>query len=74
MVGGVIGADVPGVGWSDHWSFWEAGFPAVMITDTASYRYPHYHLPTDTADQVDLRKLEDATRGIKAILDAIANP
>lgn len=74
VMGGVFPADVPGVGWSDHWSFWQAGFPAVMITDTAPYRYPHYHLATDTVDKIDLEKLEDATRGIKAIIDALANP
>jgi len=73
-VGGVFPEEVPGVGWSDHWSFWQAGFPAVMITDTAPYRYPHYHLPTDTPDKVDLEKLTEATRGIEAIISAIANP
>lgn len=73
-LGGVFPVDVPGVGWSDHWAFWEAGFPAVMITDTAPYRYPHYHLATDTVDKIDLAKLEEATRGIKAIIDALANP
>lgn len=36
-------ADWPGVGWSDHWSFWQQRFPAVMLTDTAPFRYPHYH-------------------------------
>lgn len=72
--GGVFPEEVPGVGWSDHWSFWQAGFPAVMITDTALYRYPHYHLPTDTPDKIDLAKLEETVRGIKAIVDALANP
>ena len=73
-IGGVFPEETPGVGRSDHWSFWQAGFPAVMITDTASYRYPHYHLPTDTPDKVDLQKLEEATRGIEAIISALANP
>lgn len=73
-IGGVFPEDVPGVGWSDHWSFWQVGFPAVMITDTAPYRYPHYHLPTDTPDKIDLAKLEKTVRGIKAIIDALANP
>ena len=30
----------PGIGWSDHWSFWQVGYPAVMVTDTAPFRYP----------------------------------
>ncbi len=72
--GGIFPDDGPGAGSSDHWSFWQAGFPAVMITGTAPYRYPHYHLATDTPDKVDLAKLEDATCGIKAIIDALANP
>ena len=31
---------IPGVDWSDHWSFWQEGYRAVMLTDTAPYRYP----------------------------------
>jgi hypothetical protein len=44
---------VTGIGWSDHWSFWQAGYLAVMVTDTAPYRYEHYHLPADTPDRLD---------------------
>ena len=39
---------------SDHTSFWEQGFPAVMLTDTANFRNPHYHRPTDTIDTLNL--------------------
>jgi hypothetical protein len=42
---------------SDHISFWDAGVPAVMITDTADFRSPHYHLPTDTPDTLDYERL-----------------
>ncbi len=73
-VGGVFPESIPGVGWSDHWSFWQAGYPAVMVTDTGPYRYPHYHSPDDTVDQVDLGRLEDATRGFEAIVRVWANP
>jgi hypothetical protein len=38
---------VPGVEWSDHGSFWNEGYPAVMLTDTALFGNPHYHRPTD---------------------------
>jgi hypothetical protein len=48
---------VPGIGWSDHWSFWKQGYPALMVTDTAPYRYPHYHEPTDTPDKIDYEAL-----------------
>jgi hypothetical protein len=34
---------ITGVGWSDHWAFWEQGYSALMVTDTAPFRYPHYH-------------------------------
>ena len=49
--------DVPGVGWSDHWSFWQAGYPAMMVTDTAPFRYPWYHTAEDTPDKIDYEKL-----------------
>lgn len=55
---------VMGVGWSDHWSFWQAGYPAIMITDTALFRYRHYHAPTDTPDKIDYRSLARVTRGL----------
>jgi Zn-dependent M28 family amino/carboxypeptidase len=45
-------ASLPGVGWSDHWAFWDQGYPAVMLTDTAPYRYPHYHTAEDTPDRL----------------------
>jgi Zn-dependent M28 family amino/carboxypeptidase len=51
------GENVPLVRQSDHAPFWDAGYPAVMITDTAFLRNPHYHLPTDTLDTLNLRFL-----------------
>ncbi|MGH8700454.1 MAG: M28 family peptidase, partial [Burkholderiales bacterium] len=47
---------IPGVDWSDHWSFWQEGWPALMVTDTAPYRYPHYHSAGDTPDKVDYER------------------
>jgi hypothetical protein len=44
---------MPSVRLSDHSSFWEQGYKAVMITDTAFYRNPHYHLGSDTMDKLD---------------------
>ena len=55
---------IPGVGWSDHWSFWQAGYPAIMITDTAFYRYQHYHAATDTPEKLDYPSLARVTRGL----------
>jgi Zn-dependent M28 family amino/carboxypeptidase len=44
---------LPSVRLSDHSSFWDKGFQAVMITDTAFFRNPHYHLSSDTMEKLD---------------------
>ncbi len=56
----------PDVFRSDHASFWAAGVPAAMITDTANFRNPHYHTPTDTADTLDYAFLHSVTRTLVA--------
>lgn len=61
-------AFLPGVDWSDHWSFWDEGYPALMVTDTAPYRYPHYHAQTDTPDKVDYERLARVTLGLYRLL------
>ena len=70
--GAALPAFLPGIAWSDHWAFWKAGFPALMATDTAFYRYPHYHLPSDTADKVDFLRLARVTLGLTRVLEALA--
>jgi hypothetical protein len=67
-IGGVAPGFVPGIGWSDHWSFAQFGYPAVMVTDTAPFRYPHYHQPTDTPDKVDAEKLARVTAGLERVV------
>lgn len=42
---------------SDHTCFWEEGIPALMVTDTANFRYKHYHQPTDTPEKVDYQRV-----------------
>jgi Zn-dependent M28 family amino/carboxypeptidase len=59
---------VPGLSWSDHWSFRQHGYPAVMVTDTAFYRYPHYHLPSDTPEKLDYERMARVTMGLAAML------
>ncbi len=44
---------IPGVAWSDQWSFWQNGFPGIMVTDTAPFRYPYYHTHEDTPDKIN---------------------
>jgi Zn-dependent M28 family amino/carboxypeptidase len=67
-IGGVAPGFVPGIGWSDHWAFAEHGFQAVMITDTAPFRYPHYHRPSDTPDKVDAESLARVVKGIERVI------
>lgn len=64
---------VPGVSWSDHWSFRNHGFAAIMVTDTAFYRNPHYHLPSDTPDKLDYERLARVTLGLAAMLKELAH-
>jgi len=62
-------AFIPGVNWSDHRSFWKQGYPAVMITDTALYRYPYYHMPQDTPDKVDYDRMVYVVQGLEKMLE-----
>jgi hypothetical protein len=55
---------VPGVAWSDHDSFWRHDYAAVMVTDTAFYRYQHYHAATDTPDKLAYPELANVTFGL----------
>jgi Zn-dependent M28 family amino/carboxypeptidase len=66
-------AFVPGVGWSDQLSFWFAGYPGIMVTDTALYRYPWYHTPQDTPDKIDYARLTVVTQGLCATLATLAD-
>ena len=61
--GGALPGSLPGIGWSDHWSFWQEGIPGIMVTDTAPFRYPAYHLPGDTPDRIDYLR---TARGFRA--------
>lgn len=63
---------VPGVDWSDHWSFWKIGCPAIMATDTALFRYPHYHTVDDTPDKLDYDALARVVSGLEATIDELA--
>ncbi len=64
---------ITGVDWSDHWSFWKMGYQAIMLTDTALFRYPYYHSMHDTADKLDYQNLARVTYGIyKALVTILA--
>lgn len=63
---------VPGVDFSDHASYWTAGFDAVMVTDTAFYRNPHYHTAHDTADTLDYARMAMVVDGVREAVVALA--
>jgi hypothetical protein len=55
---------VPGINWSDHSSFWAEGYPAIMLTDTAPFRYAEYHTAQDLPERVTRREFARAAHGI----------
>lgn len=66
-------ADWPGIGWSDHWSFWQEGYQAMMITDTAPFRNPHYHKASDTPAHIDFERMSRVVVGIYGVVESLAN-
>ena len=66
------GEAVPHTRRSDHASFWDAGYPAVMLTDTANFRNPHYHRGTDTVDTLNLEFLSNVAAAVTATAIQIA--
>ncbi|HEX5761471.1 MAG TPA: M28 family peptidase [Thermoanaerobaculia bacterium] len=67
----VAPAWLPGVDFSDHRSYWVEGYPAVMITDTAFYRNPHYHTARDTPDTLDYPRMAQVVDAVHAAVLAL---
>jgi len=61
-------AFIHGIDWSDHWAYREFGYPALMVTDTAPFRYPYYHTEADTADKIDFDRLARVVGGLEAVV------
>lgn len=59
---------IPGVGWSDQWAFWQNGYPGIMVTDTAPFRYPYYHEMTDTPDKLDYDRFALVVSGMERVV------
>jgi len=59
---------------SDHAAFWHHGYPAVMLTDTANFRNPHYHRPTDTLETLNLAFMEQVARAVTAAAIELCSP
>lgn len=57
---------------SDHWAFWESGYSAMMLTDTANFRNPYYHGPDDTHDRLDYATMARLTESLAVSLEAMA--
>ena len=55
---------IPGVGWSDHWPFWQQGYRAFMVTDTAFHRNPYYHTAGDVPGTLDYGRFAAAVAGL----------
>ncbi len=60
-----------GAALSDHSSFWRCGYPGVMVGDTAFYRNPNYHQPSDTLDTISLPFLEKVTVGLARFFEGL---
>jgi hypothetical protein len=70
--GAALPEALPGVGWSDHWAFWQQGYPAVMVTDTALFRDPNYHRVSDTIDKLDFERLARVVVALQATVLELA--
>jgi hypothetical protein len=57
---------------SDNSSFWDQGYPALMLTDTSFLRNPHYHQPTDTPETLDYERMAQVTLGVAGSLRRLA--
>ena len=70
--GGALPEDIPGIAWSDQWSFWRFGYEAIMVTDTALFRNPHYHERSDLPDTLDYARLARTVDGLIAVVRQLA--
>lgn len=65
-------AIIDAASFSDHWSFWQEGYPAVMITDTAFLRNPNYHRNTDTFETLNYEYMVDILTGLQSAVNELA--
>jgi hypothetical protein len=72
--GAALPSAVPGVGWSDQWAFWQHGYRGIMVTDTAPFRYPHYHAASDTPDKLDYDSMTRVVTGLEKVIQRQVNP
>lgn len=65
--------ELSGIDFSDQRSFWRLGYPGIMVSDTALYRYPHYHKVEDTPDKLDYDSLAIVTSGLTQVVRNLAS-
>lgn len=70
--GAALPGFIPGVSWSDQWSFWQHGYPGIMVTDTALFRYPDYHAETDTPDKLDYDRFALVVGGMQKVIENLS--
>lgn len=63
---------IPQIGWSDQWSFWQFGWPGLMVTDTALFRNPHYHTAGDLPETLDYERMARVVEGLEAVVIDLA--
>jgi Zn-dependent M28 family amino/carboxypeptidase len=71
--GAALPGFIPGVSWSDQWSFWRHRYPGIMVTDTAPFRYPHYHSSNDTPDKLDYDRFALVVSGMEKVIEGLDN-
>jgi Peptidase family M28 len=69
--GAALPSFIPGVSWSDQWSFWRNGYPGIMVTDTAPFRYPYYHSANDTPDKLDYDRFTLVVSGMEKVIEGL---
>jgi hypothetical protein len=69
--GAALPAFIPGVSWSDQRSFWRNGYSGIMVTDTAPFRYPHYHSSGDTPDKLDYDRFTLVVSGMEKVIEGL---
>jgi hypothetical protein len=70
--GGALPGFLPGIGWSDHWAFWQEGFPALMVTDTAVFRDATYHTALDLPAHLDYERMAKVVEGLIPVVEDLA--
>ena len=72
--GAALPSAISGVEWSDNWSFSREHYPAMMVTDTAPFRYSHYHTTHDTPDKLDYDRFAYVVSMLEPVIAGLANP